>query len=181
MENKDAYPLKYAEQVITSKDGSILEAGCGAGRILRHYHDRGFDIVGIDFIRVAVQKLAQIDPTLNVEVGDITQLRFADATFKYLPTFGLYHNLEQGLERAVQEIARVLEIGGMVCGSFRAGNFQTRLTDGLTRLRKFREVRGQKKVFHKMNLTKREFTKLFEKAGFEVEFVAPVKNMPILY
>ena len=36
-------------------------------------------------------------------------------------------------------------------------------------------------AFHKMNLTRREFKQLFEKAGFAVESVSPVENMPILY
>lgn len=36
-------------------------------------------------------------------------------------------------------------------------------------------------VFHKLNLSRREFIELFEKSGFIVEEVAPVVNMPILY
>jgi len=57
MENANTYPLKYCLQTIRDKDRRILEAGCGAGRILRYYHDGGYDIVGIDFIDVAVSKL----------------------------------------------------------------------------------------------------------------------------
>ena len=32
-----------------------------------------------------------------------------------------------------------------------------------------------------MNLTKKEFTNLFTKVGFNIEFIEPVENMPILY
>ena len=131
MENLDVYPLKYSELTVKDKAGKILEAGCGAGRILRYYHDRGYDIIGIDFIEVAISKLKDIDPTLHAEVGDITNLRFADQSFKYVLAFGLYHNLEHGLDKAVQETHRVLEKGGLVCASFRADNIQTRLTDSL--------------------------------------------------
>lgn len=60
------------------KEGRIIEAGCGAGRILRYYHDRGYNIIGMDFIDVAIDKLKGIDPTLQVE--DITNLRHADET-----------------------------------------------------------------------------------------------------
>ena len=181
MANKMVYPLKYAEKAVTSNDGSILEAGCGAGRILRYYHEQGYDIVGIDYIEVAVGKLKAIDPTLKVETGDVTQLRFADASFKYLLAFGLYHNLEQGLEVAISETARVLQPGGCVCASFRADNTQTRLTDWLTDRKSQQNGDPSGKVFHKMNLTRREFTRLFERAGLLVESVAPVENMPILY
>lgn len=181
MQNRNVYPLKYAEQTVTANDGAILEAGCGAGRILRYYHQSGYDITGIDFIDVAVEKLRATDPSLKVETGDITQLRFADASFRYLLAFGLYHNLEHGLAEAVAETARVLQSGGRVCASFRADNIQTRLTDWLTERRARKSGKMMGKAFHKINLTRREFVALFERAGFIVESVSPVENMPILY
>jgi SAM-dependent methyltransferase len=182
MENHDAYPLKYAELAVRAKDGPILEAGCGAGRILRYYHDRGYDIVGIDFIDVAIEKLKAADPTLKSEVGDITQLRFADGAFKYLLAFGLYHNLTgEQLEKAVAETWRVVRPGGVVCASFRADNIQTRLTDWLADRRSKRPADGEARAFHKMNLTEGEFTALFRRAGFTIDAVYPVENMPILY
>lgn len=182
MENLNAYPLKYAEMTVKDKQGKILEAGCGAGRILRYYHDRGYDIVGMDFIDVAINKLKEIDATLLAEVGDITNLEYADESFKYLLAFGLYHNLEQGLEKSVQETYRVIQKGGAVCASFRADNVQTKLTDWLAdRKSKAKNGGQQGKAFHKMNLTRSEFEKLFTRAGFTVNFIGPVENMPILY
>lgn len=182
MQNHNAYPLKYAEMTVKDKQGKILEAGCGAGRILRYYHDLGYDIVGMDFIEVAISKLKEIDPTLQAEVGDITNLAYPDGSFKYLLAFGLYHNLELGLDKAIKETNRVLEKGGAVCASFRADNIQTRLTDWLTD-RKARKSGADlsSKSFHKMNLTRSEYQNLFKNAGFEIEFVGPVENMPILY
>jgi ubiquinone/menaquinone biosynthesis C-methylase UbiE len=185
MENNQVYPLKYAEQTIKDREGKILEAGCGAGRILRYYHNQEVDIIGMDFIEVAIEKLKQIDSTLKVEVGDITNLRFADKTFKYILAFGLYHNLENGLEQAIKETYRVLENSGSVCASFRADNIQTKLTDWLTERRTSRSSavgrKGEKQSFHKMNLTRSEFKQAFENAGFNIDSIAPVENMPILY
>jgi len=183
MENRKVYPLKYAEEMVKYRSAKILEAGCGAGRILRYYHNQGFDIIGIDFIKVAVDKLKEIDSSLKVEVGDITNLRFDDNSFKYVLAFGLYHNLEYGLDQAINETFRVLEFGGSVCASFRADNIQTRLTDWLTerRAKAGNIVMGGKHAFHKMNLTRSEFSQAFEKAGFSIDSIAPVENMPILY
>ena len=181
MENLDAYPLKYATRMVKKNDGRILEAGCGAGRIVRYYHNQGFDIIGIDFVSVAVEKLEATDSSLQVEVGDVTQLRFGDCTFKYLMAFGLYHNLENGLEEAISESYRVLQPGGFICASFRADNFQTRLTDRWANSQKSDDNSDGKLNFHKLNLTRREFEALFEGAGFNVERVMPVQNMPILY
>ncbi len=181
MTNENAYPLKHALQTVTSPDGTILEAGCGAGRILRYFHERGYDIIGVDYIHVAVDKLREVDSTLKVITGDITRLQFPDAHFRFVLAFGLYHNLEQGLDVAVAETFRVIEPGGRVCASFRADNIQTRITDGLVRWRSRKSGESAVTAFHKMNLTRREFTSLFEGAGFIVELVSPVENMPILY
>ncbi|MDD2892313.1 MAG: class I SAM-dependent methyltransferase [Halothiobacillaceae bacterium] len=182
MANTGVYPLKYAEMTVKDKSGRILEAGCGAGRILRYYHDKGNDIVGIDFIDIAVDKLKKIDSTLKVEVGDITSLRYADGFFRYVLAFGLYHNLENGLDGAIRETYRVLERGGQVCASFRADNIQTRLTDWLAdRRAKGKGGASNAKAFHKMNLSRSEYEQLFVRAGFEIDFIGPVENMPILY
>ena len=179
MENKNVYPLKYAELTIYDKKGKILEAGCGAGRILRNYHDRGQDIIGFDFIDVAISKLKDIDLTLHAEVGDITNLKYNDKSFKYVLAFGLYHNLENSLDKAVSETYRVLENDGLVCASFRADNIQTRLTDWLAN--KKDKNNNLERSFHKMNLTRKEFEQLFESSGFVIDSVYPVENMPILY
>lgn len=179
MENIEVYPLKYAEQTVIDRKGNILEAGCGAGRILRYYHDLGMDIVGIDFISVAIEKLSETDPTLKVEVGDITDLRFENGTFNYVLAFGLYHNLERGLGKSIEETYRVLVHGGAVCASFRADNVQTRLTDWLSE-RRTKQSKDHKS-FHKMNLTRTEFKQAFERVGSVVDSIVPVENMPLLY
>ena len=56
MTNDQIYPLKYAKQIIQDENGKILEAGCGAGRILRYFHNQNSDIFGIDFIESAIAK-----------------------------------------------------------------------------------------------------------------------------
>ena len=181
MNNLNAYPLKYAEMIIQENDGPILEAGCGMGRILRYYHERDYDIVGIDFVDIAIAKLKEIDPTLRVEIGNITKLRFQDGQFKYVLAFGLYHNLENELENAIAETYRILQNGGWVCASFRADNLQTRLTDWLADRRNKSQRDNKPLFFHKMNLSRNELSSLFIRFGFLVENIYPVENMPILY
>ena len=63
--NHNKYPLKYALEVIRSSKESILEAGCGNGRILRYFHDRGYNIEGFDFIGEAIDNLKKCDPQLR--------------------------------------------------------------------------------------------------------------------
>ena len=95
--------------------------------------------------------------------------------------FGLYHNLEHGLDQSIEETCRILESGGSVCASFRADNIQTKLTGWLTERRVSRNSNAGGKAFHKMNLKRLEFKQVFEKFGFNVTSITPVENMPILY
>ena len=170
MENLSVYPIKYANLTIANdKGGKILEAGCGAGRVLRYFHNRGYKIKGFDFIKVAIDKLKEVDATLDVEVGDITDVKYPDASFKYVLSFGLYHNLDDTLDQAIAETYRILEVNGKVCASFRADNIQTKLTDWhANRRENVNNKNTLKKSFHKMNLTKKEFIKLFENKGFNI-------------
>ena len=59
MVNKDKYPLKYTLETIklNNSNQKILEAGCGAGRILKYLNDLKFNVVGIDFIKTAIDKI----------------------------------------------------------------------------------------------------------------------------
>lgn len=180
MENTGVYPLKYAELTITDGPGKILEAGCGAGRILRYYHDSGHDIAGIDFIETVVSKLKTIEPALQVAWGDITELDFPDHHFRYVLAFGLYHNLETGLGKAFQETARVLQEGGKLCASFRADNLQTVMVDYLAS-KKAPPVPAADKTFHKLNLKRSEIRQHLKAAGLVPLRIYPVVNMPILY
>lgn len=182
MENTGVYPLKYAEMALSDGKGTILEAGCGAGRILRYYKDQGWEIKGIDFIASVIDKLKAEDPELDVESGDITNLRFDDGVFKYILAFGLYHNLENGLEKALGETARVLETNGKLCASFRADNIQTKLVDYLASKKLHNQRQSQVQAqFHKLNLTQSEVYNAICAAGFKVEQIIPVENMPVLY
>ena len=180
--DENSYPAKYAIEMVGKNRGRILEAGCGAGRILRYFHDRAYDIEGIDFIESAVKKLKTEDPSLKVSVGDIKRLSFSDNEFDFVLAFGLYHNLDNDLDLAIRETCRVLKDGGRLCASFRADNFQTRMSDRLAARRSSVDrSKPQKQLFHKLNLTRKELKEVFEVNGVNVESVRPVVNMPIFY
>ena len=181
MVNTAKYPLKYAIQTIRDDNsGRILEAGCGAGRILRYYHNLKYQISGFDYIETAVSKLKEADSSLNVSTQDICALSYENESFKYILAFGLYHNLENNLDRAISETYRCLQTGGKVCASFRADNIQNRINDFLSN-RKSKLLRSERIYFHKLNLSSQEFKNLFTRNGFKIISFCPVENMPLLY
>lgn len=180
MVNQNAYPLKFAHLLIKNdKHNYILEAGCGNGRLLRYYHERNFKVVGIDFIQVAVDKIKKADKSIKVIQGDIFDTPFPDQKFKYVLAFGLYHNIENDVKRALLETNRIMTKGGLICASFRADNIQNRIIDSLF-LKRFKGDKS-KKYFHKSNYKKSELKKLFESANFSVSKIETSTNMPFLF
>jgi ubiquinone/menaquinone biosynthesis C-methylase UbiE len=102
-----------------SPDDTVLEIGCGAGRGLElvAQHLPAGRVIGIDLSRAMVQaasrRNARMLKTGRVQVrqGDVARLSFADRHFdKVFSIHTLYFWPE--LERALQEIGRVLKPGG---------------------------------------------------------------------
>lgn len=185
MENKDAYPLKYALEAVsrsrTPNGGLICEAGCGNGRLVRYFIRNGYAIKGFDFIPEAIEKIRAVEPGADVETGDILNLRYPDEIFDTFLAFGLYHSLPWEIQdRALRETFRVMKPGGTLCMSFRADNLCTRISDYL-REKEEKGKRGQESKFHKLNLAHGELTGLLARNGFTAEKMDFVVNMPILY
>ena len=183
--NLTRYPGVYAQEIMSRVEGPVLEAGCGAGRVVRHFHDDGRGVIGIDFIPDVLHKIRGADASVRLAAADILSLPFPSEVFGGVLAFGLYHNLESHLGRALQETRRTLRPGGMLCASFRADNIQNRVLDKITD-RQAAEVHGDAfcmgaKQFHKMNYKKRELEGEFLRSGFAVSSVRFVENMPFLY
>lgn len=181
MTNEDVYPLKYAKML--NPKGTILEAGCGAGRILRYYKNRGYDITGIDFIENVIDSLKQSDPELDVYSADIRELPFESGSFGTVLAFGLYHNFHgDDLHRVLKETNRITANGGLLCASFRADNIQNRINDWQADFQNKKLSLSRDDLhFHKANIGYSEFGRLVNQHGFEVENILPVVNMPLLY
>lgn len=185
MLNLNRYPGLYAQEILSRVNGAVLEAGCGAGRVLRHFHNPENKIIGIDFIPDILHKIREADPTLRLASGDVTKLPFPDGCFEGVLAFGLYHNLETGLAEALRETRRVMRAQGLLCASFRADNLQNRALDKISEYESAgkgrSDRRGPVKYFHKMNYKKRELEEVFPSTGFKIESLHFVENMPFLY
>ena len=176
--NLDRYPGKFAEQIMALTDGPVLEAGCGAGRVLLHYHRQRRPIIGLDFIEIALTKIRDIEPEVPLCTADTTSLPFGDGSFSAVLAFGLYHGLENNIEGALAETRRVMQSSGWLCVSMRADNLQNRVIDWMAERK---APKATERHFHKVNYTRKEFVKLLEEAGFNVQRVEYVENMPFLY
>lgn len=182
MKNQGIYPLKNAIQTVgNDKEGKILEAGCGNGRVLRYFHNRNYTIYGIDFIKSAIDKLKKADKNLTVSNQSILNTDFSNNYFEYILAFGLYHNFKEELFPALDETHRILKKDGILCASFRADNLQNWMLDKISEKNILVLQKTQKKHFHKANFTIRDIKKILYKSHFEVISISMEFNMSFLF
>lgn len=94
--------------------GELLEVGCGQGAtteiLIRRFPDS--KITAIDYDPAQVERARRrVRERARVEQGDVTDLRFADATFDTVVELNVLHHVKDPLA-ALYEIRRVLEPGG---------------------------------------------------------------------
>lgn len=174
------YPIRYAENVMSRVPGRILEIGCGLGRVVKHYHARGREIVGIERSNVAVERMRDRSPGLDVRVGDALTLDFPDNSFDIALAFGVYHNFESGLKQGLAEIARILKPGGRFVISMRPHNVEMILNEWYWR-RKNAQTKESNSSFHKLLVTDGEFKTLLAQHGLITDAVYRARNMSILF
>lgn len=176
----DIYPIKYAEMVMKDRSKYALEIGCGLGRVLKHYHYRGFNIEGIERSKVAVQSIKEEGREILIQQGDAVNLPYRDNSFDVVMAFGVYHNFEHGLEEGVSEVSRILKSNGRYVISMRPNNIEMHLNEYYWRYRQ-KHRNNENRSFHKVLVGKREFEKILEDRNLIVENTYYSRNLSTLY
>jgi SAM-dependent methyltransferase len=174
------YPIRYAEMVMTDPAAKAVEIGCGLGRVVKHYHRKGFAIKGLERSAVAVNRLQAESPGLDIRQGDVMAMPFAGGEFDTVMAFGLYHNLETGLDAALAETARVLAPGGKFVISMRPNNFEMNANEIYWRWQGRGKSRGAK-AFHKLLVGKREFSAILRRHGLLTDQIHTARNVSLWY
>ncbi len=109
-------PEEVKELVGRGHARSVLELGCGIGRISCYLAQRGLRVTGVDFSPVAIAKaqerVAQDNERPQFLVGDVTRLDALSAPFDVSFDVGCFHCLDpQGQWAYVSEVARLLKPG----------------------------------------------------------------------
>ncbi|MFH1387049.1 MAG: class I SAM-dependent methyltransferase [bacterium] len=93
---------------------SVLDGGCGYARWVIYLNRQGISCVGVDKNEKVVSQVKQFDPGLPLRVGDLRELPFRNDSFDLVYSFGVLEHLEEGMDKALIEIYRVLKPGGRV-------------------------------------------------------------------
>ena len=111
----------FAESV--SGRGEVCEIGCGPGHISRYLQDRGATIRGIDLSREMVKWARRLNPNISFEQGNMLALKLPNASLAAIVSFyAIIHIERDKVTRALQEMNRVLQPGGLLLLSFHGGD-----------------------------------------------------------
>lgn len=102
---------------IVPEDGPVLDVGCGSGQEAVWLALRGFDVVGVDSSREALerarQRAADAGTSVDWRLGSVYQLPVDDASVALVLDRGCLHGIDrEDREDYAREIDRVLRPGG---------------------------------------------------------------------
>lgn len=103
---------------------SVLDAGCGSGRMLRHLHDSdpSYRLTGLDLSPGMLAQAAALHLPANLYEGELAALPFADATFDgVLAWYSIIHTRPEDVPRLLDEMRRVLRRTGLLLLGFQSG------------------------------------------------------------
>lgn len=90
----------------------LLDVGCGTGHYLASFHERGFDVAGIDGSAAMLAQARASYPDAAVVRADVETLPFASASFDYVLCVEVLRYLPRS-GPCLTEIGRVLKPGGV--------------------------------------------------------------------
>jgi SAM-dependent methyltransferase len=138
--------------------GSVLEIGCGEGRVCRDLRERGYDVSGLDAAPTLVEAAREADPDGRYVVGTAEALPFADGSLDLVLAYNSLMDVAD-MPLAVAEAARVLRSGGRFCACVvhpivEAGDWTSRDDDAAFVIeRSYFEERSYEVTFERDGLT----------------------------
>lgn len=100
----------------------VLDAGCGAGRMLPVLAAMNCDVEGVDLSPGMVRRARRDHPSFTTTVASLTDLPFPDSCFDgYFSWYSTIHLPDSELPLVVDEVRRVLRPGGVALLAFQSG------------------------------------------------------------
>lgn len=187
-ENADVsvYPLYPTVNYINDKGGLILECGCGPGRVVNYFHNRGFNIIGMDYSKSALKSIKSEKPEAKILCADAMRLPFSDRSFKYICNFGVYSTSEHLSQRKqiLSESNRVLQKNGILIFSYASYNTFYYWLYSLAQnnfVRKLFSKQPLERHFAWYQFRKREVISEMAAAGFMIDNFVYVKARQFFY
>lgn len=159
--------------------GRVLDLGCGSGRALKLFVEKGFTVVGVDFSDAMLGFAKKLVLGASLKKMDIRQLEFPDASFDGIwSCFSLLHIPKRDIGTVLSGLRRVLKPGGLLFVAVSLGNEEEGFEDEWLK-------KGTKMFFYKMS--KKGLVKHLKETRFSIEEIGieidseENEDCPILY
>lgn len=125
--------LAMIEHFVAELPGSasVLDAGCGTGRMIAHIRSLTPDLVvhGVDLSTAMVAEARASHPDAVIDVADLAGLPYSDAEFDgILAWYSIIHTPPTQVPTILAELRRVLRPSGRVLLGFQAGTGERNAT-----------------------------------------------------
>jgi SAM-dependent methyltransferase len=106
--------LDYITRILSQKSGvsTILDVGCGSGKLAIPLYDRGYKVIGLDNDELPLRWFRKNSRAITVVMGDVLDLPFDSGSFDCIMAIELIDAIENR-GRSYAEVLRVLKPGGL--------------------------------------------------------------------
>ena len=111
-----AYSESFFGDIVPKSPGTVLEVGCGEGRVTRLLAQRSDTIVAIDTSPSLVADAVGADDASHYLLADATMLPFRNGSFHTVVAYNSLMDLND-MPQGIVEASRVLKAGGCLCVS----------------------------------------------------------------
>lgn len=119
----DPFARRYREEYLEQPmlDGlelsgrQVLEAMCGSGMTTAALLSRGAQVTGIDISEACIESFQARWPQCRAVCGSITSSGMPAGSFDAVVVVGGLHHLQPDVHPAIDEIHRLLRVGGSLC------------------------------------------------------------------
>jgi ubiquinone/menaquinone biosynthesis C-methylase UbiE len=113
----------FIAHVRATADRTVVDVGCGAGRMTSYLSHAGLNVSGVDLSPEMVRVAHRLHPELLFDVGELTDLPVADAGADgVLAWYSIIHSPPTALPAIAGEFWRALRPGGSALIAFHAGS-----------------------------------------------------------
>lgn len=110
-------PPELMAFILAHEPGRVLDLGCGTGTNSITLARHGWEVIGVDFIYMAIRsakrKARKAGVDVDFRVGDVTRLEGISGPFDLILDIGCFHSLpESGKESYIHNLERLLSTNG---------------------------------------------------------------------
>lgn len=145
----------------------ILDQGCGIGQYALSIYRLGFkNVIGLDFseklLKIAKKNASNLNYDVEFVKGDIRKMPFKKNSFDVVISAGIVEHVPE-TEKAVSELSRVIKKNKYLFISV------PHKLSTFTLVKIIQKIFGMWKCGYEKSFTKKYFSKLLEKNGFEIQ------------